>query len=292
MRPAPSTITKTYPPRGPIQQFRFADSAAFNCFRCAQSKKSKLITVYRGDWSKRLCNACYGRLLSLYEIKAGTAAEDERAEALASALTAMAAGDDVRNAEKLFRASERRAEYLSAEALRFIATAEFVAGRLEAEPQLEWSPAIIGLCKAVEVELVGRILKPLAALVSRENLAINREEKSITRVAAYCADPTRKPPELGTFAHFLQIAIDSSRGREGSTLVSAFLRLISNWPGSQWLIHPEGLHRAVTALAVKFRNPAAHIAEMGQPDYAGCRSHVIGADGALWRLVVATEARR
>ena len=31
---------------------------------------SKLITVYRGDWSKRLCNGCYGRLLSIYEIKA------------------------------------------------------------------------------------------------------------------------------------------------------------------------------------------------------------------------------
>jgi len=31
---------------------------------------SKLITVYRGDWSKRLCNSCYGRLLSIYEIKA------------------------------------------------------------------------------------------------------------------------------------------------------------------------------------------------------------------------------
>ncbi len=93
MQPTPSTITKTYAPRGPLQQFRFADSVAFECFRCGNSKKSKLITVYGGDWSKRLCNGCYGRLLSLYEIKAGTAAEDERAEAVAAALMTVAAED-------------------------------------------------------------------------------------------------------------------------------------------------------------------------------------------------------
>src|SRR3954454_24092716 len=73
LQPAPSTIVKTYPPRGPMQQFRFAESTAFDCFRCGQAKKSKLITVYRQDWSRRLCNGCYGRLLSIYEIKAGTA---------------------------------------------------------------------------------------------------------------------------------------------------------------------------------------------------------------------------
>jgi hypothetical protein len=179
MQPTPSTITKTYPPRGPLQQFRFADSVAFDCFRCGDSKKSKLITVYGGNSSKRLCNGCYGRLLSLYEIKAGTAAEDERAEALAAALMTMAAEDEVRQAEKLFRTSEERAERLSAEGLRFIATAEFVAGQLDASPQLEWSPAVIGLCKALEAALVNRVLKPLARLA-----AGGLEQTKVTRTSA------------------------------------------------------------------------------------------------------------
>jgi hypothetical protein len=86
MEPVPSTITKTYAQRGPLQQLRFAESTAFRCFRCGDKKKSKLITVYNSDWSKRLCNGCYGRLLSLYEIKAGTAADDQKAEELAAAL--------------------------------------------------------------------------------------------------------------------------------------------------------------------------------------------------------------
>jgi hypothetical protein len=292
MQPSPSTIIKTYPARGPLQQCRFAESIAFDCCRCGQAKTSKLITVYRGDQSKRLCNGCYGRLLSLYEIKAGAAADDERAEGLASALAAMVADDDVRQAEKLFRASEDRAARLSPEALRFVATAEYVAGRLDADPQLEWSPAVIGLCKAVEAELVGRILKPLAALAARENLSADRQDKDMGRVAAFCADAGRKPPELGTFAHFLQTAIHSTARRENSPLVKAFFRLSAGWPGSQWLLQPAGLHKALSVLTTKFRNRAAHTDELGQQDYAACREHVIGPDGALWKLVVATEPRR
>ena len=84
MKPVPSTLTKTYPQRGQLQQFRFAVATAFNCIRCGASKKSKLITVYGGDWSRRLCNGCYGEHLSLYEVKAGPAADDKRAEQLSA----------------------------------------------------------------------------------------------------------------------------------------------------------------------------------------------------------------
>ena len=45
MQPVPSTATKTYPARGPLQQFRFADRVAFDRFRCRQTNTSKLITV-------------------------------------------------------------------------------------------------------------------------------------------------------------------------------------------------------------------------------------------------------
>ena len=136
MEPVPSTVTKTYPQRGPLQQFRFAEGTAFRCFRCGNSKKSKLITVYSGDWSRKLCNGCYGRLLSLYEIKAGTSEDDQRAEELADALLSLVTVDQQRQAERLFRASGSRAEAISPEALRFIATAEHVAGQLESNAQL------------------------------------------------------------------------------------------------------------------------------------------------------------
>ena len=181
MEPVPSSVTKTYPKRGPLQQFRFAESTAFNCFRCGDAKKSKLITVYNGNWSKLLCNGCYGRLLSLYEIKAGTAADEQRAEDLSAALLSAVTLDEVRQAERLYRASEKRAERLSAEAVRFIATAEHVAVKLQADPQLEWSPAVIGLCKAVEAEVVTRLWAGTHAglLGSRMNLPYRAVSKHL-----------------------------------------------------------------------------------------------------------------
>jgi hypothetical protein len=290
MESVPSRVTKQYPPRGPLQLFKFADSTAFNCFRCGKSKKSKSMGVYNGDWSKRLCNGCYGYLLSLYEIKAGTAPDDERSERLADALLSMVSLEDERQAERLFRAAEQKAERLSAEAVRFIATAEHVAGQLQADPQLEWSPAVIGLCKAFEVEVVSRILRPLAVQVSHEDLSSDKNDKDIGRVATFCADPTRKPPpELGALSHFLQTVIHSTHRRDTSVLLRSFLKLAADWTDSHWLLEPDGLHAALADLTSKFRNRAAHIDELGRQDYLGCRELVIGRRGALWKLALATE---
>ena len=37
--------------------------------------------------------------------------------------------------------------------------------------------------------------------------------------AVFCADPTRKPPKLGTLSHFLQTLMHSTRCRETSALL-------------------------------------------------------------------------
>lgn len=292
MEPIPSTVTKTYPQRGPLQQFRFAEGTAFRCFRCGDSKKSKLITIYSGDWSRKLCNGCYGRLLSLYEIKAGTAADDGRAEQLADALLSLVTVEQRRQAERAFRASDKRAELLSPEAVRFISTSEHVAGQLEFNAQLEWSPAVIGLCKAVETVVVVRILRPLATIAAREDISGDKKDKDIGRVATFCIDPQRKPPELGAFAHFLQTVIHSQKRRQTSQLIRCFLGLAREWSGSTWLLDPHGLHRALTDLTVTYRNRAAHIDELARDDYIGCREVTIGAHGVLWKLALSTERHK
>ena len=292
MEAVPSTLTKTYPKRGPLQQFRFAEATAFKCFRCGNSKKSKLITVYSGDWSRKLCNGCYGRLLSLYEIKAGTEAEDLRAEQLADALLSIVPVDQQRQAELLFRASDNRAEALSPESSRFIATAEHVAAQLELNAQLEWSPAVIGLCKAVEAEIVCRILRPLATLAGTEDLTVDKSDKDIGRVAAFCTDPRRKPPELGSFAHFLQTVFHSEQRRQTSKLINCFFQLSSAWTGSTWLLLPDGLHGALKHLTETYRNRAAHIDELSRSDYLGCREVTIGSQGVVWKLITSTERHK
>jgi hypothetical protein len=289
MEPVPSKVSKIYPPRGPLQQYRFVDTTAFRCFRCGDTKKSKLITVYSGDWSRKLCNGCYGWLLSIYEIKAKTAAPDQRAEQLAEILLSLATVDQQRETERLLRASDDRARALCAEAMRFIATAEHVATQLEGSAQLEWSPAVIGLCKAVEAEVVARVLRPLAGAVGEQDLVGDKSDKDIGRVAAFCAEPQRKPPELGVFSHFLQTVIHSQQRRQTSLLIGCFLRLASQWTGSAWLLNPDGLYRSLSLLTTTYRNRAAHIDELSRSDYEGCRELTIGAQGLLWKLVLSTE---
>ena len=289
MEPVPSNVTKTYPQRGPLQQFRFAQSTAFWCFRCRASKKSKLITIYKSSWSKRLCNGCYGRLLSVYKIKAGAKGDDERSEALASALIAAVALEDRREAERLYRTNETRAVHLTPEAVRFIATAEHVAAKLQSEPQLEWSPAVIGLCKAVEFEVVSRILTPLAESSIGADLSVDRSDKDLKRVVTFCMDQSRPPPELGAFAHFLQTVIHSRRRRETSTVIRRFLQLAGDWTGSNWILDPASFYQSLNRLTMKFRNRAAHIDELGEYDYVRCRDLVLGDQGVIWKLVESTR---
>lgn len=290
--PIPSTITKTYPPRGPLQQFRCIEPTSFRCFRCTQTKKSKLITLHTGDWNRKLCNACYGFLLSLYTVKAGTAADDERADLLAKALLSMVDANQRREAERALRASDGRANHLCNEALCFLSTSEYVAGHLASAKNLEWSPAVIGLCKAVEAEMLSRVFIPLSTMLIDHELSDDKRDKDIGRIARFCGAPNGKSPELGVFAHFLQTVIHSKNRRQTSPTIARFLRLVTEWTGSTWFLSPNGLCAALQSLTTRFRNPAAHADELDKQDYLACRELVAGTKGMLWHLVLSTERHR
>jgi hypothetical protein len=62
-------INKEYPKYGPFSQFRFEKPLSFDCFKCGHSKTSKLLAIYNSDWSQKLCNACYGEMLSEFNKK-------------------------------------------------------------------------------------------------------------------------------------------------------------------------------------------------------------------------------
>jgi hypothetical protein len=107
-------------------------------------------------------------------------------------------------------------------------------------------------------------------------------------VAAFCIDPSRKPPELGAIERFLQVAIHSQQRRTTSKLLGAFFKLATDWVGSDWLLRDDGLRGALAVLTTNFRNRAAHIDELNKDDYLACRELVIGSEGMLWRLILAT----
>jgi hypothetical protein len=57
-------MTKVYKQRGEMQLHRLARRLDFTCQRCKGAKAAKLVAIVAGDWSKIICNGCYGELAS------------------------------------------------------------------------------------------------------------------------------------------------------------------------------------------------------------------------------------
>jgi hypothetical protein len=62
--PPPEKIGKEFPKERDLQLCRLEQLHEFQWLRCQAQKKSKLVAVQGGDWSKHLCNGCSGLLMS------------------------------------------------------------------------------------------------------------------------------------------------------------------------------------------------------------------------------------
>lgn len=285
-------VTRTYPPRGPLQQYRLDSSTSFVCFRCGAAKTSKLVTVLRGDWGHLLCNGCYGRLLSLHEIRRDAPDIEGVADDVANELLAVLSNEELRRAEELLRAREGRSANLDPKSLRLLATAEYVAAQLANATGLDWSAAVIGLCKALEIEVVRRVIDPLAATCEGVDLAEDVDDKDLSRVARFCAGRAAKPPELGAIRHFLTTAANSRERQASSRLLAAFRSVLRAWPRGDWLLDADGAAAALDVVTTKYRNPAAHTEELTELEYRECADFIVGEAGILWGLITATTPRR
>lgn len=286
-QPSAIEITKTYPPRGPLNQYRLSSATSFQCFRCSEVKKSKLVAIYRGGWDKTLCNGRYGFLLSVWEIKAGQGDEGQKTDALAELLLKIYSENQIRELERLYEVSEQRAKHVSDNTLRFVATSEHLAKQMS--PDLDWSPVVIGLCKAVETEIIVRFLRPLAKRLAGLSMSSDVQDKDMGRVAKFLAGNSTTPPELGSFAHFLQTALNSTSRRDSSVLVSNMFQMLADWPRSDWPSDKNRLYVQLIELTRKFRNKAAHTDLLTQADYEACRELVIGSQGMLWKIAFSTQ---
>lgn len=289
--PTPAELEKSYPPKGPLRLFRFVHATSFPCVRCGMAKKAKLVGICNGDWNRRICNGCYGTLLSIYDLKTAGRLEEDAADELAELLLSFVGKGQTLQLVHRYKLAQSRASVLHERSVRFLATAEHVAATLGSNVSLDWSPAVIGLCKTVELEAVERLLAPLRTKAQSGQFDQDLQNRDLAKVARYCSNPSSKPPELGSLAHFLKIVANEPVLRTTSPLVRAFLRQMTDWTFAGWLIEDDGLHRQLAALAKTFRNRAAHTEELSEKDYAACRSAVIGAAGVLWRLVQATTSR-
>lgn len=232
----------------------------------------------------------YGYLLSIHEIRSGEGVAEEKAAALADQLLQLVTSDDVRRFKELLLVREPRAVALQPSTLRLLATADYVATQLDHALGLDWSPAAIGLCKAVEVEFVTRLFEPLANACKDVDLGSDLLDKDLGRVAGYCSGRVSTPPELGTMAHFLRTAANSKKRQASSQLMKQLRDAVGRWPQSDWLVSGSQSAAAIDLLTNRFRNPAAHTGELGRDDYDEARGLVMGRSGMLWELMRATQS--
>lgn len=290
MTTLPADIAKAMPARGPLQQYRLVAAAAFTCVRCGNAKTSKLVTVVDKNDANLLCNGCYGRLLSLWQVKAGTEPDAERDAAIVVLLAASVTPDQIAAAQQRL-ATNAAHRLLSPAAQQMLATTEAVRATLVNMTGLDWSAAVIGLCKAVEVEIVRRIAEPLRDATKQADLAGDLADKDFARFARYCAG--RAPaPEMGSLAYMLGVAARSKRRATHSPMLTALTRLGTGWTGGEWILAADGLAEQANALTRQFRNPAAHTAVLDKDDFDRCRDLVQGENGLLGRLIEATLPRR
>jgi hypothetical protein len=291
--PAPAfvDVLKVYAPRGPLQQYRLAKSISFQCIRCGRVKTSKLVSVYGKDPNRRLCNGCYGQLLALYEIKIGILPEDERASTLGTLLLAFASETDSQDAVRRARLRAGFERDLDPRTVRFIGTSKSVAEHLS-NLDLDWSAAIICLCKAFEYELVARLIEPLRLhLHGREDeLARDSQDPELARLVSYLGQRERsRSPEMGWIATFLVTTAMSQRRAVSSWLIQTFREMLIRMPGHLWLTSGEA-SAAIAHVTRTYRNPAAHTQALNRDDFLACWEAILGESGAMWMLVDSTRS--
>jgi hypothetical protein len=283
------SIVKTYPRRGPLHQHRLASATQFECFRCGQQKTSKLLTVVEDDWNRLICNGCYGRLLSIWEIKTGALPDDARDRALLQALTASVSPEEIARTRSHLQREQAGYPQLSETAQLMIATSHAVKGALQSATGLDWSAAVIGLCKAVEVEVMRAVVEPLRAAVAGIDIDADVQDKDLGRVARYCAG-LAPPPELGSLIHFIGTAAHSKRRAAASALIKSLHQLAAQWPdGGEWILDTDGFLASATRLTQEFRNPAAHTELLDVDHFYACSRLVEAHGGLLHRLLETTR---
>jgi len=290
-----ATIVKQYPPRGNLQLFRYDSNAPFECWRCRRTKISKLQAVVTLEKPRIICNACYGCLLSLAEIKAQDIEPWLKAEQIHDlTLKEISAKAAAQAAEKQERRYKQYWKFLSAEARRFIGTAEYLYEQMVDRDELDFSPLIIELVKGFEHECVSGLVEPLKAGAARASLAGGEvqkdcQDKDLGRMASYVFGRTGKPPELGAIAHTMATFINSKKRAQDSEFLKVLGAHISSCRDKDYFANQERFLAQVIQLTQSYRNPAAHIGYMPKQAYDECRAILMGASGALWQIIAATR---
>lgn len=284
-------IIKSYPKRGPLSQFRFEKIVSYVCFRCNRTKTSKLISICNDNWELKLCNGCYGRLISLYEIHTGKDNEEEKIEKIV---------ENIFNTQKQFSESlnilienyTKKNSQLNELTIKYLATADFLGKKLPKDNFIEWSPAIMCLCKSVESELISKIFLPLKKIALENSYKSNFEDKRTIRIEKFVSGNTDVSPELGTISFLFNLLANSEEWKKNNKLFNIIKIFLEKKPFSEWFYSKNGASKSLDELCKKYRNISAHISDLTKDDFDKCYLIVNGKDGILEKIFLASSSNK
>ena len=288
-----TTIIKRYPQKDNFQLIRYDSAAPFECWRCRKTKVSKLQAIVKIEQEHILCNACYGYLQSLAEIKAKdiepwykeNQIHDLNLKQVSAKLAAKAAEKESVRFKKYWN-------FLSPETRRFIGTADYLYEQAADREGLDFSPMIIELVKCFEYECIVGFIEPMKnraknAFLMENEVRTECKDKDFGYVAKYIFGNRATPPELGRIAHTLTTFIHSKKRAEQSKFLGILDAHISSCRDRDYFINQKRFASQVSELTQSYRNPAAHIGYLSKKDFEECKAMLMDADGALWQLVTA-----
>jgi hypothetical protein len=127
---------------------------------------------------------------------------------------------------------------------------------------LDCSPASIQFSKLVETEIEQKLLLPFRDFFNKsefktQDLTSDLKDKDICRMTGFLNNPESKAPELGTFAYFLSVALNSKSRAKTSPTIKSYKEYIKSFDDSNFLLS-KLLFDILTTISSEYRNGAAH----------------------------------
>ncbi|MBT7788627.1 MAG: hypothetical protein HN757_07085 [Calditrichaeota bacterium] len=154
---------------------------------------------------------------------------------------------------------------LEAETKQFLTTGIFLYKMFKhAQPViLDTAPASIEFAKCFEKEISSKLLQRFKEYfahlnINEDEIDVDLKDRELSSITRYLVKSDRKPPELGTFAYFLNIVIHSKKRIKSSATVKAFVAFSQTLTNPQFILDPDKLLYFLRLITTKYRNGAAH----------------------------------
>lgn len=160
---------------------------------------------------------------------------------------------------------------------------------------LDSAPASIQFSKLIETEIEQKLLLPfrdyfIKCDYNKTDIENDCNDSQVARMTKFLIKPKSKAPELGTFAYFLSVVINSKSRANTSPTIISYKSYLSSFKIPEFL-YSEELYDKLTLITNKYRNGSAHTKALSFEYLDEFYNMLIGTnrDGLAFKLLESLE---